>query len=228
MTTSFTRRRDFYDAMTVTVPEGESGNVAIKRFEVTEDDLRFSQLRAIVNGGRGMTPAGTYTKLTRNGSLWMSGTQDEKRDHFAPLWKAQDAAPGSRALVTGLGIGMVVRALILASPIDHIDVVEIDEDVIKLVGPHYEELASEHGKTIAIHHGDAHDRAALFNKDDRWVLAWHDIWQDICADNWDSMKSLGRRYGRYTDWQGCWSKDETQYAVERERKENARWEMWRR
>jgi len=30
----------------------------------------------------------------------------------------------------------------------------------------------------------------------RWDFAWHDIWPDICSDNWDSMMRLHRRFAK--------------------------------
>jgi hypothetical protein len=63
----------------VAVPEGTSGSVEVRRFVVPErstEHLRLSMR------GRGCPP-GEYTKLLRNGRLWMSDTPAEWYDHRA-------------------------------------------------------------------------------------------------------------------------------------------------
>lgn len=199
------------DAMTVAVPEGESGNVRIKRFTVSDSDAAIHRIR---NAGRAVR-TGTYTGLYRNGHLWMSDTPAEKRDHWPPLWAAQRHG-ARRALVNGLGLGMVVAALLHVDSIDHIDVVEIDADVIALVGPHYEALAAERGKTITIHRADAY--AIRWPAGLTWDIAWHDVWRDLCTDNLPGMAKLHRRYGRRVQWQGSWARDLVEYHRDRERR----------
>lgn len=130
-----------YEAMTVTVPPGISGTVEVRRFEITEQQAARSFLRG---RGRGV-PAGTYTGLYRNGSLWMSDTPDEKRDHL-PILNAVREHAAERVLVNGLGLGMVVAALLATESVRHVDVVDTDPDVIALVGPHYEDIAAACGK----------------------------------------------------------------------------------
>lgn len=204
------------DLMTVTVPEGRSGNVAVERFEITERDVRFASIRDSV---RGYTKPGVYTKLTRNGSLWMSDTRAERMDHVEPLRKAQ-YSQNRRALVTGLGLGMVIQGLLHTDNIEHVDVVELDADVIALVGPHYEALAAQLGKTITVHHGDARQRVQVLGTKARWGVAWHDIWRDITSENWEEMKRVKRSYSRMVEWQGVWSWEETRECVQREKRYN--------
>jgi hypothetical protein len=43
-------------------------------------------------------------------------------------------------------------------------------------------------------------------KNIRYGMVWHDIWPNICGDNYPEMKTLHRRYGRKADWQGSWCK----------------------
>lgn len=211
MPTATTNRVDLMDAMTVTVPEGESGSVRVTRFTVSEDDARLANFRSI---GRAIRP-GTYTGLYRNGYLWMSDTPAEKWDHRPFVQEAQRIG-ARRALVNGLGIGMVVAALLTLDSIEHIDVVEIDTDVIAIVGPHYERLAAEAGKTITIHHADAY--ANQWPAGTTWDVAWHDIWRDICTDNLAGMAKLHRRYGRRVQWQGSWARDLVEYHRSKERR----------
>jgi hypothetical protein len=201
-----------YEAMTVTVPPGLAGGVEVRRFAVTEQESTRSYLGG---RGRGVRP-GTYTGLYRRGYLWMSDTPDEKRDHLPILNRVRHLG-AERVLVNGLGLGMVVAALLACETVQQIDVVEIDPEVIALVGPHYEATAATAGKTLAIHQGDAY--AIQWPAGTQWDCAWHDVWPDLCTDNLPQMATLHRRYGRRVKWQGSWGRSYLEYqrGVERRR-----------
>jgi hypothetical protein len=199
------------EAMTVTVPEGKAGNAEIRRFTVARSESTLSYLGG---GGRG-TPPGTYTGLYRRSGLWMSDTPDERRDHMKVCYVA-DRERAERVLVNGLGLGMVVAAFLAMESVSHVDVVEIDADVIALVGPHYEQMAADVGKTITIHHADAY--TIQWPSGTAWDVAWHDIWRDLCTDNLAQMATLHRRYGRRTQWQGSWGRELLEYRRRFERR----------
>lgn len=185
----------------VTVPEGQIGPWAVKRFEVDQESAAASQLRAMFKG-RGAVPAGTYTKLTRNGSIVMSDTPDEMRDHYDAVRKAR-----GRVLINGLGLGMVLAAVLAKPEVERVTVVEIDADVIALVGEHYA------CARVEIVNASAFDYQPP--KGVRYGAVWHDIWGDICSDNLPDMTTLKRKYGRRADWQGCWCEWECRAAKKR-------------
>lgn len=207
--------------MTVTVPEGTHGDVKIRRFTVGRTDSRISFL---TGRGRGVHE-GTYTGLYIKGALWMSDTRDEKFDHLTALHEAV-RRQARRVLVNGLGIGMVVSALLGLDHVEHVDVVEASADVIALVGAHYEAMAAAAGKTITIHHADAFD--IKWPQGSRWDIVWHDIWKDLCTENLDEMGRLHRSYGRRCGWQGSWGKEILQRQRRVERAEDERYEMMAR
>lgn len=182
-----------YDAMTVTVPEGRVGTLRVERFTVEPDSFQNFRL-----GVRSTRP-GTYTALKDGGRLWMSDTDAEKHDHFEVL-RAVQRQQVKRVLINGLGLGMVLAATLSFDHVEHVDVVEIDERVIQLVGPHYA------GQRVAIHHADAYEQAKKWPAGMRWDVAWHDIWPNLCADNLPQMTRLHRSYGRRVGWQGSWGK----------------------
>lgn len=177
------------DDWTVTVPEGTRGPWKVERFTVPENDL--SQFIAAFKYGRSV-PAGTYTRLTRAGEVVMSDTPDEIRDHYALRGAA------GRLLVHGLGLGMAVGFLLRQPGVTSIDVVELDPDVIALVGPHYWD------PRLQIHRGDAYTFRFPNHEERSWDFAWHDIWDNICEDNLDGMKRLHRRYGGKVKQQFSW------------------------
>lgn len=213
------------DAMRVDWPTGQHGDAEIRTITITEQDARFSSMRAALKG-RGRVTAGDYTGLYIRGHLWMSDTTDEQRDHVEFL-RHTDAMDAKRVLVNGLGLGMVVRALCHIDSVEIIDVVDNHPDVIALVGPLVTAYGAEHGKTVNVHLGDAHTPVATFPKGAEWDSAWHDIWQTICADHWDSMKTVKRRHARRAGYQAVWCEGETGRHVRQLRKEEKEAEMWR-
>lgn len=175
----------------VSISEGSKGKWSVARFSVTEDEAKFTSMRAAFKG-RGWVPAGTYTKLVCNGrGIVMSDTPDEMRDHRYAVYRAK-----GHVLVNGLGIGMVLTNLLKKPEVTTVTVVEIDADVIALVGPHYTD------PRVTIVHESAFDYAPP--KGIRYGAVWHDIWDTICGDNLPEMTRLKRKYGRRADWQGCW------------------------
>lgn len=187
--------RNVYDLLAYQGPTIDTDRIKIEPFELTIDDCRFASMF----GGRTPHP-GIYHKLYINGALWMSDTTAERRDHFAPVCETQ---PGCSTLVNGLGMGLVVCAMIDRGA-SSVDVVEIDGDLIDAMTPWLTDYANTRGCALRIHHDDAY--TIKWPVGCRWDVVWHDIWIDLCTDNLDDMGRLHRRYGRRAGWQGSWGK----------------------
>lgn len=192
----------------VMVPEGRSGDVSVERFEVMDD---FALAKLFIYG-RGTRP-GQYTAIRRGGELWMSDTHAEFYDSSRFVRKAKEL--GGSVLVNGLGLGVVVGHLLECDEIEHIDVVEIDEDVIRLVAPSFE------CDRVTVHHGDALNMK--WPRGTKWQSAWHDIWQHICTDDLKEHERLLRSYGQRVEYQECWLHNE---LLAYRREETARWRHW--
>ena len=176
----------------VTVPVGERGKWRVSRFVIDAKDSKFSTLRFAMKG-RGYLPEGVYTQLTCNGrGIVMSDTPDEMRDHYFPVQKAR-----GHVLINGLGLGMVLQAVLKKTEVERVTVVEIDPDVVALIGPHYACARLEIVTASAFDYQPP--------KGVRYGCVWHDIWDAICGDNLPEMTKLKRKYGRRADWQGCWA-----------------------
>lgn len=184
----------------VDVPEGESGNWKIERFTVSEEDAAFTRF-AQMKYGRGYVEPGTYTRLSCRGWVVMSDTRDEKLDHYAPVREAERR--GGRVLIAGLGVGMVLNAILLLENVEHVTVIEQSQDVIDLVADHYYEKFGRDRLTII--------KDSIFDwkppKGERWGVAWFDTWNDLCEDNLAQMTTLKRRFARRCDWKGCWGEE---------------------
>jgi hypothetical protein len=126
------------------------------------------------------------------GEVVMEDSREELRKHL-PIW----LAARGRVLVTGLGLGCVVRGLLAKPEVDHIDVVELDGAIIDVVGA---EFAAE--PRVTIHHHNA----LTFPVEGRsWDVAWHDIW---CEGN-SGLEMLHAKMIHHFDGacpqQGAWA-----------------------
>lgn len=179
----------------VSLPEMTKGAWSIQKFKVDTEDWH-SRLR-----GRGV-PFGTYTRLMRNGSLVMSDTPAEMHDHSYAVHMASGSC-----LLNGLGIGMVLKNILLKDSVRDVTVVEVSQDLIDLIAPHYND------NRVSFVCSDAFDYQPPKRK--RYGMVWHDIWDNICEDNLEGMAMLHRKYGRRADWQGSWCRAECEYQRKR-------------
>jgi len=189
----------------VDLPEMKQGAWKIDHFTVTGKEFQS------FNRGR-YVPPGTYTRLTRGGTLVMSDTPDEMRDHLPIVQHAIGSV-----LINGLGLGMVLKNILLKDIVTDVTIVEIDRDLIGMVGPYYLFKDSR----VSIVCADA----LTFKppKGKRYNAVWHDIWDDICIDNLEEMKYLHRKYGRRTDWQGSWCRGICEQQMKKEQKMFGGW-----
>lgn len=148
------------------IPEAESGLWRIRKFE---------PCRPTKNANGQTIPPGRYTALSRttlatlhtDGASVMSDDPVELRRHLDFVLRAR-----GRVLVTGLGLGCVLRGLLQNPRVESIDVVERDRDVLALVRPY---LAADRYR---IHEAEA----LAWVRDCRgstWDYAWHDLWSDV-------------------------------------------------
>lgn len=196
---------ELIDALAVDLPEGELDGIKVERFEIERNSLTY--MRSLIRDGNRAVRPGTYTRLVRDGSLWMSDTPAERRDHYEPLWPMWQY-DAKRVLINGLGLGMIVNAALALPSVEHIDVVELDPRVAKLVGSHYE------SDRVTIHVADAYEQMKLWPRGTRWDVGWSDIWANMSEDNLPEMARLNRSYGRRCDWHACWG----QRLIQQERR----------
>lgn len=193
------------------LPAGRHGSVEVQHRWVARVPALFVDGRRVPGGVRMVdavvapdtSGAREEVVLYRDGVVWMSSTPSEVFEHRLVLEKARQL-DARRALVSGLGLGLVDAALAAASPVEHVDVVEIDPDVIGLVGPPLVAFAAQHGTTVEIHEADAY--SIEWPDDARWDLAWHDVWPTIDFRNLIGIADLMTKYGPHVRWQECWER----------------------
>lgn len=152
------------------IPEGWSSLWFIRKAKVTTDTSLDR------NGHQIIVPAGIYTHLFRvtdstlhldpPGTVVMEDTPVELKTHLPFMMKAS-----GRVLVTGLGLGCVVRGLLANPAVEHITCIEKSKDVLKLVSSYMPQT-----DRLAIVHADAFEWVAK-NKS-TFDYAWHDLWTD--------------------------------------------------
>lgn len=194
-------------------PEDSQGRFRIERFKIGR--LDEGRIRTIRKEGLDRDPGwGSFTKLVERvpgageegddkNVVWMSDTKAEILEHSPffnqlPLVGMFGTIP-LRILVNGLGLGMVVNGALKVANIKHIDVVESNPDVARLVRRHLPD------DKVTVHIGDAFD--VRWPRGTKWDMVWHDIWPTIDNDNLPQMDALMRQYRRRTAWQDCWQRD---------------------
>lgn len=172
-----TRHAQLIDACRVpdSIPDGRSGLWEIRRMHLPHGSMVSAMARATNKAAASLGDRETYTLLARDtmatmhrglGEVVMEDSPHELRKHLPILLTAR-----GRVLVSGLGLGCVVRGLLTRPQVESIDVVEIDRDILDLVA------ASFAGESrVTIHHADA--LTIDWPAGTRWDFAWHDIWSD--------------------------------------------------
>lgn len=127
----------------------------------------------------------------RDGEIVMEDSRTELRKHL-PIW----LAARGRVLVTGLGLGCVVRGLLTNPEVTHIDVVELDPSILRIVGAEFKS-----NSRVTLHHGDA--LTIRWPRGTRWDFAWHDLWTEDDGLTRLHLR-LMRRYMTWAGRQGAW------------------------
>jgi len=186
----------------IDVQEGKSGDWSVEVFEVSQEDAEFETMRSMFSYSSRMIKAGTYKRLKRNGTVVMSNTPVEISDFQRFVRRATGSV-----LVNGLGLGVLLKALLGKEEITDITVVEKSEDVIRLVAPYYSD------DRLTIINADSFEYKP--EKGKRYNAVWHDIWDYICGDNYTEMKTLHRKYGRRCDYQESWCREQCKRNAEK-------------
>lgn len=197
----------------VDVPEGTSGDWQVTHFEVTETNANLHNLRESLHGSSRFIKPGTYTRLIHHGHVVVSDTPAEIQDFSKPIRIAKQShrSESRHVLINGLGLGVVLQAILDDPTIEHTTVIEKSADVIQLIATHWQ---NRYGNRLTIIHADAF--AYKPPKGRRYCVVWHDIWDNITSDNLPEMHKLHRKYGRRCDWQGSWCRWECEQTRKRE------------
>jgi hypothetical protein len=186
--------RNFIQRIDLHLKAGKSGSWEVRPFTVSEQDAKWSKVRCAINGcSERALEAGDYWMLTEGGGLYMSNTPAEVRDHADFIGMASGSV-----LIAGLGLGMVVQALLDRGQCRRIVVVEKSQDVINLVAPCYQDPRVE----IVC------EDIFQYRPTEHFDYAWFDIWPEISGDNYPEMKRLHSRFARSVTFRFSWCRKE--------------------
>lgn len=185
------------DPLPVPITEGKLGRWRIETFEITEKEAeRANSLYSIRRETEYCVKPGNYTRLIRDGhTIVMSNTPMEVTTNAEFIKRAWGCV-----LINGLGLGMVLRAVLDKPEVEHVTVYEIDQDLIDLVSPAFK----------------ADSRRVLFLKancleykpfkGETYDIAWHDIWDFVSASNLPDMARLKRKWLKRVPIQMFWAR----------------------
>ena len=150
-----------------TIPEGDSGLWIIKKTFYDHDEITNWRGKQVI------LPAGVYTHLIRvttaklhlwpPGEVVMEDTPFELNTHLNFMLHAC-----GDVLVTGLGLGCVIRGLLMNPRVNHITCIEKSDNVLNLVAPYIKNDRLTIIKADALNWcKDSHNK---------FDCAWHDLW----------------------------------------------------
>ncbi|HWY24417.1 MAG TPA: hypothetical protein VNX47_05825 [Nevskia sp.] len=134
----------------------------------------------------------TDATMLSGGATVMEDSTQELSRHLPILLAAR-----GRVLVSGLGLGCVLRGLLANPAVRHVDVVEVDQEIIDAIWP---EFAPD--PRCMIHHGDA--LTCAWPPGTRWDFAWHDVWCEGDGQLHLLHLKLITRYRAMAEQQGAW------------------------
>jgi hypothetical protein len=154
---------------------------------------------------------GTYCKLIVDGELMMSDTPMERLSNLDFINNAN-----GRVLIAGLGIGMIINAIVEKKDVTEVVVIEKYQDVIDLVLPKI-----KHPKLKVIC-ADIFDYKPI--KGDKYDVVYFDIWATISQDNLEEMKTLANKfkYSINRDNSRCWINSWMKEFLQKERRKELR------
>lgn len=154
------RWKKFGDA---TVPDGRSGPWTIDTFTISEAEARRYNIFNMRTPFMWIDP-GTYRRLRHDSrGVVMSNTPMEVRTNQWAYCQAR-----GRVIVNGLGLGMFLEGILQKPEVTYVRVIELDEHVIRLVGPHFRK-----DPRVEIIQGDAYTYCPA--RGETFDFAWHDI-----------------------------------------------------
>lgn len=160
-----------------------------------------------------MLKEGHYTRLHIHNELMMSDTPMERISNSKFVHKAN-----GKVLIAGLGIGMIIQAIINKEEVTEVIVIEKYQDVIDLVAPKFK---SDKLKIIC---ADIDEWKPI--KDEKFDVIYFDIWADISVENLEHIKKLHNRFKNSVNrnnpecYMNSWMKEYLQSEKRKESRNN--------
>jgi hypothetical protein len=102
---------------------------------------------------------------------------------------------GRRQFRKAAMLGCVVRGLLSKPEVERIDVVEIDGDILRVVGKEF-----RGDRRVRLHRGDG----LTIRLPGRWDYGWHDLWCEGLGLK-ELHATLFQKFADRCGWQGAWA-----------------------
>lgn len=181
----------------------EFGFAKLEPFSISEGEA-FRNNRRPRTWNRYWVP-GKYHRLTYMGEQLMSDTPLEVVENLPAIRAAHNS--GGRILLNGLGMGLTLRGALSSSRVTHVDVVEINGDVLRLISRLFPD------PRVDWHNADALHKDWPVNS--KWDFAWHDIWSSQNGETYQMHLDVISKFQFQARIQGCLAHDIAQMLAER-------------
>lgn len=190
----------------------DAGQFKVVSFELSEKEVEEAKMRAIFSRSSGEVSslvAGRYMKLvdTKRQQIVMSDTPMELETNAEFVENAKGSV-----FVGGLGLGIVLMAIQKKPEVTRILVVEREQELVDRIVSMLP-LDSK----VEVVQGDIF----TYETTERFNTQYFDIWNTICGDNWEEMKTLNARYRKNRHpkaWVRSWRQEDCRSIVYEENK----------
>ena len=158
------------------------GIATISRIHISKDTARWENLRLMRDAGyMFLLQEGHYARLHIKGELMMSDTPMERKSNSTFVQKAN-----GKVLIAGLGLGLIIQAILDKEEVTEVVVIEKHQDVIDLVYPKFK------SKKLKVICADIDEWKP--SKEEKFDVIYFDIWADISVDNLEHIRKLHNKF----------------------------------
>lgn len=187
------------------VPPGTRGSAKIQHMNLTSSSLMMANLRAMRDGmSEALCCPGKFALLSINGETMMSDAPMERMTNGSLVENAKGSV-----LIAGLGLGMVVHALVKLERVRHVDILEINPDVVHLVEPTLPPTKCKVTLCDVFAFGEK-ELAKKKGLRQKWDTIYFDIWPTIDSDDQPQITRLKRMFRPLLNdggWMGVWGSE---------------------
>jgi hypothetical protein len=183
----------------VSLPCRRRRSAAIRHYRIGVRQADAINWQTILhNDDRAWSYPGRYTGIEIDGIMYASDEAKEIVDYLPFLRRAQ-----GRVLLTGLGLGLCLQALLRKPEIEHVTVIEDNVDVLTIVAPYYLDKFGD--ARMSLIHADAFGWQVPAGM--HFDLGYHDIWPVATGFYWPQHAALFDHYEHVCSEQDSWRRD---------------------
>lgn len=156
------------------IPEGESGEFTVQHYSISG------------------------CKLAHKGRTLMTDSERERESNKEVVGEAR-----GDVLIAGLGLGMILCAILSKPEVNKVSVVEVSKDVCNLVLPHLYKHLGKLANKLSVIEEDIYQ----FIPKGQYDVIYLDVWGDYSFNTYKQAEFLRSRFAPYLKdggWMGSW------------------------